>query len=174
MCEVFYYRKVDKKTIWTEGKSDLSSAAKYQDDYFRYLTKGEGFPSVWRPSTSDEIEKIALGILLKKDSWDKIELIAIKSLCFEKPQINTQQKIALDFPIPSVSHLHYELVNYNNAQIKQSIDFFLQCNGKFKTFVKIDGEDSMINIVKKYLPEIKGQNSKGQNYTANGLEVNFF
>lgn len=164
MPKVFYYRKVDKQAIWREGKEDSSSAIKYKDDYFRYLTQGQGFPSVWLPSTSDDLEKIALGLLLQKNSWDKIELIAIESLCFTKSGISIQQNNALNFPILSVSHLHYELVNFNDDQIEKSIDFFLQCNGDFKSFAKKKADDSMINIVKKYLLEIEGENSKGESY----------
>jgi hypothetical protein len=151
--------------IWKKGKAIKSFPSEVnKENYLRHMKEGKGFPSIWLPSNNDDLERIALGIMLCKGHFDKIELIGFKECCFEKTKINIKQSTNLEFPLPSVGYLHYELHIDDgidlDSNLIESIEVFLHCNGNFKKFQKtIDSETekSMLSIVKKYIGEISDE-----------------
>jgi hypothetical protein len=120
------------------------------------MIEGRGFPSIWRSANDEDLEKIALGTLLSKGSFDKVEFLGFDKLCFDENQINIQQITDLTFPLRSVGNLHHELCVENNDDLVGSIGLFLECNGTFKRFPRksTNSELGMIEIVKKHLDEI--------------------
>jgi hypothetical protein len=174
--QFFYYRSLSKSPdIWNKGKEVKSFPPDVErETYLSHMTQGKGFPSIWMSSNDDDLEKIALGILLGRDDLQKVQLIGFDPCCFDKTEINVVHAPNPKFPLPSVANLHYELqidtgINLNTS-LTESIELYLQCNGNFKRFLdKKDAKSpkepdkvipSMMSILKKYIGEISGENYK--------------
>jgi hypothetical protein len=170
--QFFYYRSLSKSPdIWNKGKEVKSFPPDVEKEtYLSHMTQGKGFPSIWMSSNDKDLEKIALGILLGRDDLQKVQLIGFDTCCFDKTKINVVHKPNLDFPLPSVSNLHYELqidTDIDLDNLAESIELYLQCNGNFKRFLdKKDGKDpknpgkvipSMMKILENYIGEISGE-----------------
>jgi hypothetical protein len=159
--QLIYYRGLSRgSAIWRKGKEvkDFPSPD-HKKNYLEHMKGGKGFPSIWLSSDNDNLEKIALGIMLSRGHFEQIELIGFNESCFEKANITLKQVNDNNFPLPSVSNLHYEICTDNDTDLVDSIEFFLNCNGYFKTFKKKstnEKEASMLNLVKKYANEISG------------------
>jgi hypothetical protein len=159
--QFLYYRSLSRgSTIWRDGK-ELQGfpSEEAKGSYLRHMIEGRGFPSIWRSANDEDLERIALGTLLSKGSFDKVEFLGFDKLCFDEQQINIQQSTDLKFPLKSVGNLHHELCIENNDDLVGSIELFLECNGDFKRFPKrsTSSELGMLEIVKKYLDEIDVQ-----------------
>jgi hypothetical protein len=156
--EPLYYRSLSKSSnIWRSGKEIQGFPAEYtKESYLSHMKTGKGFPSIWKSSKNEDIERIALGILLGKNSFDKVELLGFSKICFVEKQINIKQIPDSNFPLKSVGNLHHELYIENDDDLVGSIELFLRCNGNFKRFPKksTDSELGMIEIMKKYFDEI--------------------
>jgi hypothetical protein len=158
VSQFLYYRSLSRgSTIWRDGK-ELQGfpSEEAKESYLRHMTEGRGFPSVWKSANDEDLERIALGILLNKGSFDKVDFLGFDQLCFDEKQVDIKQCTDLKFPLKSVGNLHHELCLNNNDDLVGSIGLFLECNGNFKRFPKrsTSGELGMIEIVKKYLDEI--------------------
>jgi hypothetical protein len=160
--QFFYYRSLSKSAdIWRKGKKIKTFPLDVEKQtYLSHLTTGKGFPSIWMSSNNEDLEKIALGLMLCKGSLDRIEFIGLHPCCFEKTQVKIIQAPSPQFPLPSVANLHYELQTYNDENLTDSVEIFLHCNGKIEKFPKVSNsetETSMLNIAKKYIDEISGE-----------------
>lgn len=84
MDQPSYYRSLSRSvTIWEKSKILKNFSPEYlQTEYLRYIKEGTGFPSLWLPSNSDEAEKIALGLLLKKGCFDRMIFLKFDEYCF--------------------------------------------------------------------------------------------
>ncbi|AFY92573.1 hypothetical protein [Chamaesiphon minutus] len=162
MEQFLYYRSLSKSAdIWRKGKKIKAFPPDVEKEtYLSHMTMGKGFPSIWMSSNNEDLERIALGLMLCKGSLDRIEFVGLNLCCFEKTQVKIIQSSNPQFPLPSVGNLHHELHSYNDDNITESIEIFLHCNGKIEKFPKVsnsDTETSMLNIAKKYIDEISGE-----------------
>jgi hypothetical protein len=164
--QFLYYRSLSRSAaIWREGKDIKNFPSETsKKNYLANMKEGRGFPSIWMSSNNEDLEKIALGLMLCKKSLDKIEFIGLDKCCFEKTKINIVQAPDLQFPLPSVSHCHHELRIDNDADLDtnlmDSIELFLHCNGDIKRFPRSADsvtDPSILNIAKKYIGEISGE-----------------
>lgn len=156
-----YYRSVNSLATWKTGKEKLSIPSEHRDDYIRNMTQGNGFPSLWLPHTSEDLEKIALGILLRKGHLDNIHLVGFDKVCFGDIGIELNQVDDLDFPIPTVSKFHYELSTRDENKIQEAVQIFMKCNGKFDKFFRAKpGTNNMKLVAAKYLNEVSEQYRK--------------
>lgn len=128
-----------------------------KDNYLGHMKEGKGFPSIWRSSNEEDLERIALGIMLCRGHLDKLELIGFEPYCFNQTTIRVIQSVDLDFPLPAVGNQHHELHIDDDIHLIDSIEIFLSCYGKMETFPKkVDSKNklSILNITKKYINEI--------------------
>jgi hypothetical protein len=153
--EPLYYRSLSQSSnVWRSGKEIQGFPPDCtKDSYLRHMKTGKGFPSIWQSSKQEDLEKIALGISLGRDSFNKVELIGFNKLCFEQKQIKVEQTSDLKFPLKSASDLHHELIFENDNDLVGSIELFLLCNGELKRFPRksTTSELGLIEIMKKYL-----------------------
>ena len=159
MDQFLYYRSLSRSpAIWKEGKESKSFPSNMnKDNYLGHMKEGKGFPSIWRSSNDEDLERIALGIMLCRGHLDKLELIGFEPYCFNQTTIRVIQSVDLDFPLPSVGNQHHELHIDDDIHLIDSIEFFLSCYGKMETFPKkVDSKHklSILNITKKYIDEI--------------------
>ena len=162
MEQFLYYRSLSRSAaIWREGKEVKTFPSETdKENYLRHMKEGKGFPSIWKSSNNDDLERVALGLMLYKGNLDKIEFIGFDECCFQKASVEVRQAPNHLFPLPSVGILHYELYA-PDLNLTQSIELFLNCNGNFKRFPKVldsATELSMLSIAKKYIKEITGEN----------------
>ncbi len=162
MEQFLYYRSLSKSSdIWRKGKDIKSFPPDVEKSaYLSHMTTGKGFPSIWKSSNNEELEKIALGFVLCKGSLDRVEFIGLNKCCFENSPINIVHVPNSQFPLPSVGNLHHELLDVESTNIITSIELFLRCNGEIRRFPKISDsktETSMLSIVKKYVGEVSGE-----------------
>jgi hypothetical protein len=165
--QFLYYRYLSRSpAIWQQGKSQKLLPSDFnENDYLRHMKEGKGFPSFWLADTDEDLERIALGILLCKGSFDKVELLGFDEFCFVKAGINIKRVPSPDFPLQSVRDNHYELCINNNDDNKLiiSIEIFLECYGCCKKFEKKGSISNnqrmnMFDILHKYKEQIVGDN----------------
>lgn len=159
MDQFLYYRSLSRSpAIWKEGKESKSFPSNMnKDNYLGHMKEGKGFPSIWRSSNDEDLERIALGIMLCRGHLDKLELIGFEPYCFNQTKISVIQSADPNFPLASVGNHHYELYIDDDIHLMNSIEIFLSCRGKIETFPKkVDskGKLSILNITKKYIDEI--------------------
>ncbi len=167
MEQFFYYRSLSQSAgIWRTGK-ELKSFPPHTNtsNYLSPMIQGKGFPSLWKSSSNEDLERIALGIMLCRGHLDKLELIGFDPYCFSQTKIHVVQSTNLQFPLPLVASLHYELditVDSNDKELIDSIEIFLQCHGNIKRFPKSPTttglELSVVDLASKYIAEIDGEN----------------
>lgn len=158
MSELIYYRSVKSLGIWKKGKEDkviLSPENPDTSRYIRDLKEGKGFPSLWFSASPEDLERIALGILLRKGHLDAIYLVGFHECCFTNNNIQVKQVNDDNFPIPKVSNLHYELCTVDDNDLMLAITTFMQCNGEFVEFIKAKPDkNNMKKISAKYINEV--------------------
>lgn len=154
--------------MWKEGKTQGAFPSDFsKNNYLEHIKAGTGFPSFWLIDDFESLKKIALGILLCRKSFDKVELVGFEDYCFSVSEIEIKQVTSLDFPMQSVRHLHYELVLEENSDedLSNSIETFFKCYGCFKQFKKFpqkesnDEDESMLEILTKYQDDIIGDSN---------------
>ncbi|WP_310411459.1 hypothetical protein [Chamaesiphon sp. OTE_8_metabat_110] len=165
MEQFFYYRSLSNRpVIWRDGKKVKSFPSNLtKDDYLRHMKLGKGFPSIWKSSSDEDLERIALGTMLCRGHLDKLELIGFDPCCFEQTKIRVVQATDPQFPLPLVANLHHELCvgDSDDNDLIGSIEIFLQCNGDIKRFPKLPTtglELSILDLANKYIEEISGDN----------------
>lgn len=151
-----YFRSVNSLAKWQPGKSQQTipsedHATKYVND----VKEGRGFPSLWLPRNHEDLEKISLGILLKKGHLDHVNLVGFDQSCFSETGAQLVNVEASEFPIPVVRDLHYELTVLDDEKLRLVIEKFIQCSGDFKRFIKANPEtNNMRKIAAKHLSEV--------------------
>jgi hypothetical protein len=160
--QFLYYRSLSKSAdIWRKGKEIKTFPPDVEKEtYLSHMTMGNGFPSIWMSSKDEDLERIALGLMLCKGNLDRIEFVGLDPCCFEKAQVEIVKSTNSKFPLPSVGNLHHELRIYNDESLTNSIELFLHCNGKIKKFPKVSNsvtEKSILNIAKERIGEITGE-----------------
>lgn len=158
MSAICYYRGVKSLAIWKAGTQQQTvPSADHAIRYLRDIKEGKGFPSLWLACPED-LEKIALGMLLRKGHLDSVNLIGFNELCFSNVGIKVNQVEDINFPIPTVGNLHYELCTSDDAQLIASIELFLKGNGCFEEFVKSQPDkNNMRKIAARYINEVSEQ-----------------
>lgn len=156
MSELRYFRSMKSLAIWKLGKEQKAiPSPEHANKYLRDLKEGKGFPSLWLPSSPEEIEKISLGILLNKGHLDTVNLVGFDECCFKEAGIKINKVEDASFPLPTVTQLHYELCSLDDDKLMVAIEIFMKCNGEFKDFVKAAPEkNNMRKIAAKYIDEI--------------------
>jgi hypothetical protein len=161
VSQLIYYRSVKNLSIWREGKKDkaiLSPEHPNTSRYLRDLKEGKGFPSLWFSASLEDLEKIALGILLRKGHLNSIGLVGFYECCFTNNNIQVKQINDDNFPIPKVSNLHYEICTIDDNDLILAIQTFMECNGEFKEFAKANPDkNNMKKISAKYINEVNEQ-----------------
>ncbi|MEA5577173.1 hypothetical protein [Anabaena sp. UHCC 0451] len=158
MSELIYYRSVKSLDLWKKGKENkviLSPENPDTSRYIRDIKEGKGFPSLWFSASPENLEKIALGILLGKGHLEPIKLVGFYECCFTDNNLQLKQVNNGNFPIPQVSNLHYELCTVDDNDLMSAITTFMQCNGKFVEFFKANPDkNNMKKISAKYINEV--------------------
>ncbi|RUR76258.1 hypothetical protein ACF3DV_22230 [Chlorogloeopsis fritschii PCC 9212] len=156
MSELPYYRSVKSLAIWKAGKQQKAIlSSEHAERYLRDIKEGKGFPSLWLPSSPEDLEKISLGILLRKGHLDTVNLVGLNESCFRNVGIEVSKVEVFNFPIPTVGHLHYELCTTDDNKLTAAIEIFLKCNGNFADFIKSDpNKINMRKIAAKYIDEV--------------------
>lgn len=151
-----YYRNVDSLSRWKAGREARAIPSREcASAYLRELKRGTGFPSLWLAETDEDLEKIALGILLRKGHLDNIRLVGFNQECFSEVGVNVEQVIDHEFPVITVCHLHYELLTLEDAKLEAAIEIFLKGSGDFKEFFKANLKFSnMRSIAAKHINEV--------------------
>lgn len=162
---LLYYRSVKSLVKWKDGKRQ--SSIESSEDKRRCLkdvVEGTGNPSIWLFRNNEDLERIALGMLLSKGHLESINLIGFQEICFTEAGLEIQHSPNSQFPIYTVGELHYELLGCNDeAKCFSSINKFAKCFGDFKHFPKanLDEENNMRNIAKRYASEV-GESHKNK------------
>ncbi|HEY9803133.1 MAG TPA: hypothetical protein V6D25_22420 [Leptolyngbyaceae cyanobacterium] len=156
MTELRYYRGVKSLAIWKAGKQQKAiPSPEHGSRYLKDIKEGKGFPSLWLPYSPEDLEKISLGMLLSKNHLDTVNLVGFNECCFSNVGIEVRKSDDVNFPIPTVSHLHYELCIKDDNALTAAIEIFLKCNGDFADFVKSDPKkNNMRKIAAQYLNEV--------------------
>lgn len=159
MSELHYYRSVKSLATWKAGKQQKAiPSPEHANRYLRDIKEGKGFPSLWLPSCPEDLEKISLGILLRKGHLDTINLLGFNECCFSNVGIEVSKVEDTNFPIPAIGHLHYELCTTDDGELTAAIELFLKCNGDFADFVKSDpNKNNMRKVAAKYINEVSEQ-----------------
>lgn len=159
MSELRYFRSVKSLAIWKEGKEQKTiPSQEHANRYLRDIKEGRGFPSLWLPSSPEELEKISLGILLNKGHLDTVNLVGFDKCCFKDAGIKVNRVEDTNFPLPSVTQLHYELCSLDDDELILAIEIFLKCNGIFTDIVKsAPNKNNMRKVAAKYFDEISAQ-----------------
>ena len=159
MSELRYYRSVKSFATWQAGKQQKAiPSPEHANQYLRDIKEGKGFPSLWLPSSPEDLEKISLGILLRKGHLDTIKLLGFNESCFSNVGIEVSKVEDTNFPIPAIGHLHYELCTTDDGKLTAAIELFLKCNGNFVDFVKSDpNKNNMRKVAAKYINEVSEQ-----------------
>lgn len=159
MSKLRYYRSVKSLAIWKAGKQQKAiPSPEHANRYLRDIKEGRGFPSLWLPSSREDLEKISLGILLRKGHLDTINLLGFNECCFTNVGIMVSKLEDSNFPIPAIGHLHYELQTTDDSKLIAAIELFLKCNGDFVDFVKSDpNKSNMRKVAAKYINEVSDQ-----------------
>jgi hypothetical protein len=159
VSELRYYRGVNSLAMWKAGKQQKAiPSPEHAARYLRDIKEGKGFPSLWLPSSPEELEKIALGILLRKGHLDTVNLVGFNEFCFSNVGIGVTKVEDVNFPIPSVGHLHYELCTSDDSQLMAAIEVFFKCNGNFEEFAKSNPDkNNMRKIAGRYIYEVSEQ-----------------
>lgn len=166
MSEICYYRGVKSLAMWEAGTQQQAiPSPEHATKYLRDIKEGKGFPSLWLASCPEDLEKIALGMLLIKGHLDAVKLIGFNEFCFSNVGVKVNQLEDTNFPIPAVGHLHYELCTSDDAQLIAAIKLFLKGNGCFEEFVKSQPDkNNMRKIAARYINEVN------QHYQAKAKE----
>lgn len=158
MSQLIYYRKVKSLDPWKKGKEDkviLSPGNSDTSRYLRDIKEGKGFPSLWFSASPEDLERIALGMLLRKGSLDAIRFVGFYECCFTSSNIEIKQVNDDSFPIAKVRNLHYELCTADDNNLISAITIFMQCNGVFEEFVKANpDQNNMKKISATYINEV--------------------
>ncbi len=159
MSEICYYRGVKSLAMWKTGTQQQAiPSPEHATRYLRDIKEGKGFPSLWLASCPEDLEKIALGMLLLKGHLDTVNLIGFKKFCFSSVGAKVNQVEDTNFPIAGVGHLHYELCTSDDTQLIAAIELFLTGNGCFEEFVKSQPDkNNMRKIAAKYINEVNQQ-----------------
>ncbi len=159
MSELRYFRSVKSLAIWKAGKEQKAiPSPEHADRYLRDIKEGRGFPSLWLPSSPEELEKISLGMLLNKGHLDTVNLVGFDECCFKDEGIKVNKVEDVSFPLPAVSQLHYELCSLDDNKLVVAIETFIKCKGEFTDFVKsAPDKNNMRKIAAKYIGEISDQ-----------------
>ncbi len=128
----------------------------YASAYLKDIKQGTGLPSLWVAKSECDLEKIALGILLRKGNLDNIRLVGFDSNCFSAVGIQVNQVDDIEFPVPTVCHLHHELSTSKDEKLKSAIEIFFNGSGEFKDFPKSNPKGiNMRLIAAKYISEVR-------------------
>ncbi|MDP5017455.1 hypothetical protein FJR11_00110 [Anabaena sp. UHCC 0187] len=162
MSELRYYRRVDNLATWAIGKGQKGILSpEHTEKYLKDIKGGNGFPSLWLPSSPEDLEKISLGMsLLRKKSIENVRLLGFNECCFTNTGIEVKQVKDDNFPIPTVAHLHYELCTLDDNKLIEAIKIFIQCNGVFEEFSKAKedpNKSNMRQIAAKYIDQVSEQ-----------------
>ena len=151
-----YFRSVDSLSIWKAGKeAQVILSREHASGYIKDLKRGTGFPSLWLPETNEDVERIALGTLLRKGHLDSIKLVCFDEECFSKVGIKVNQVEDCEFPVNTVRHLHYELSTLDDKKLEAAIEIFVKGSGDFKEFSKANPKDINMRIIAaKYVSEV--------------------
>lgn len=151
-----YFRSVNSLATWKAGKEGQKVLSQdHEARYTKDLIEGKGYPSIWLSETDEDLEKISLGILLRKGHLDNVNLVGFDEICFVEANAEVNHKEAVNFPVPTVSHLHYEIVTSEEKSLKVLIESFIQCNGTFSCFFRANPKSiNMRQIAAKYLDEV--------------------
>ena len=151
-----YYRSVGSLAKWQKGIDMRAIPDEYASDYLKDIKQGTGLPSLWLAQNEGDLEKIALGILLRKGNLDSIRLVGFDSNCFSTVSIQVKQVDDLEFPVHTVCHLHHELSTSEDEKLKSAIGMFFKGNGTFKDFPKSNPKGTnMRHISAKHISEVR-------------------
>jgi hypothetical protein len=159
VSEIWYYRGVKSLAMWKAGTQQQGiPSPEHATRYLKDIKEGKGFPSLWLASCPEDLEKIALGMLLLKGHLDTVNLIGFQEFCFSNVGVILNQVEDTNFPMPGVAHLHYELCTSDDAQLIAAIELFLKGNGCFEEFVKSQPDkNNMRKIAARYINEVNQQ-----------------
>ncbi|WP_009632154.1 hypothetical protein [Synechocystis sp. PCC 7509] len=150
-----YYRSVGSLTKWQKGREMRAIPDEYASAYLKDIKQGTGLPSLWLAESECDLEKIALGILLRKGNLDNIRLVGFDSNCFSTVGIQVKQKDDLEFPVHTVCHLHHELSTSEDEKLKSAIEIFFRGEGGFKEFFKSNLKDTNMRLISaKHIGEV--------------------
>lgn len=150
-----YYRSVGSLAKWQKGLEVGAIPDEYASAYLKDIKQGTGLPSLWLAESECDLEKIALGILLRKGNLDNIRLVGFDSNCFSTVGIQVKQEDDLEFPVHTVCHLHYELSTSEDEKLKSAIGIFFKGNGEFRDFPKSNPKaTNMRHISAKHINEV--------------------
>ncbi|BAY69268.1 hypothetical protein ACN23B_18285 [Anabaena sp. FACHB-709] len=152
--------------MWKAGTQQQAiPSPDHANRYLRDIKEGKGFPSLWLASCSEDLEKIALGMLLLKGHLDTVNFIGFKESCFSNVGLIVNHVKDTSFPISGVGNLHYELCTSDDTQLIPAIELFLKGNGFFEEFVKSQPDkNNMRKIAARYINEVN------QQYQAKAIE----